>query len=55
MWYRNIKLAEQGVRSPVYQGVNLKDELTKLVKESSRMYDNKIAIDTDLLNQKILI
>jgi hypothetical protein len=53
MWYRNIKLAEQGVRSPVYQGVNLKDELTKLVKESSRMYDNKIAIDVDILNQKI--
>lgn len=48
-----VILAEQGVYNPVFQGVNLKDELTKLVRESSQMKDGKYVIDLQLLKQKI--
>ena len=48
-----VILADQGVYNPVFQGVNLKDELTKLVRESTKLENGKNVIDIPLLKQKI--
>ena len=48
-----VILADQGVYNPVFQGVNLKDELTKLVRESTKLENGKNVIDLELLSQKI--
>ena len=48
-----VILADQGVYNPVFQGVNLKDELTKLVRESTKLENGKNVIDIELLSQKI--